>query len=92
MKDETQEIPPEVKLAMSVSPVKREYAAWRVVAYRPDGSYYFVPNNRGNDYALERNAKKAAEWHNCRFKGRTEANGFAVVKRIRITEAEDGAV
>ena len=82
--EEIQEIPPDIKLAMAVSPVRREYLAWRVVAYKPDGSYYFVPNNSGYDYKLKRNAENAARrYNNCHYR-----SVFAVVKWIKIVEAE----
>ena len=32
--EEVQEIPSDIKLAMMVSPVRQEYLAWRVVAYK----------------------------------------------------------
>ena len=82
--EEVQEIPPDIKLAMSVSPVRQEYSAWRVVAYKSDGSYYFVPNNNGYDYKLKRNAENAARLHNNMHR----ESVFAVVKRIRIVETE----
>lgn len=82
--EEVQEIPPDIKLAMAVSPVRQEYLAWRVVAYKPDGSYYFVPNNKGYDYKLKRNAEKEAHRHNNWHHGSV----FAVVKRIKIVETE----
>ena len=82
--EEVQEIPPDIKLAMSVSPVRQEYLAWRVVAYKSDGSYYFVPNNNGYDYKLKRNAENAARIYNNIRRGSV----FAVVKRIKIVETE----
>ena len=82
--EEIQEIPPDIKLVMSVSPVRQEYLAWRVVVYKPDGSYYFVPNNSGYDYKLKRNAENAARHHNNMHRGSV----FAVVKRIKIVETE----
>ena len=82
--EEVQEIPPDIKLAMAVSPVRQEYLAWRVVAYKPDGSYYFVPNNKGYDYKLKRNAENEARRHNNWNRGSV----FAVVKRIKIVETE----
>ena len=81
--EEVQEIPPDIKLAMAVSPVRQEYSAWRVVAYKPDGTYYFVPNNSGYDYKLKRNAEQAACRHN-----RWQHTSFAVVKRIKVVETE----
>lgn len=84
MEEEVQEIPPDIKLAMAVSPVRQEYSAWRVVAYKPDGSYYFVPNNKGYDYKLKRNAENEARRHNNWHRGSV----FAVVKRIKIVETE----
>ena len=84
MENETREIPPDIQLAMSVNPVKREYFAWRVVAYKADGSYYFVPNNSGYDYKLKRNAEAEAVRHTSWHHG----DVFAVVKRIKISETE----
>lgn len=82
--EEIQEIPSDIKLVMAVNPVRQEYLAWRVVAYKPDGSYYFVPNNKGYDYKLKRNAENEARRYNNQYRGSV----FAVVKRIKIVETE----
>lgn len=82
--EEIQEIPSDIKLVMAVNPVRQEYLAWRVVAYKPDGSYYFVPNNKGYDYKLKRNAENEARRYNNQYRGSV----FAVVKRIKIIETE----
>lgn len=82
--EEIQEIPSDIKLVMAVNPVRQEYLAWRVVAYKPDGSYYFVPNNKGYDYKLKRNAENEARRYNNQYHGSV----FAVVKRIKIIETE----
>lgn len=82
--EEIQEIPPDIKLVMAVNPVRQEYLAWRVVAYKPDGSYYFVPNNKGYDYKLKHNAENEARRYNNRYSGSV----FAVVKQIKIVETE----
>jgi len=83
MENEIQEIPPNIQLVMSVNPVRQEYCAWRVVAYNPDGSWYFVPNNSGYDYKLKRNAEQAARRHN-----NWQHASFAVVKKIKVAETE----
>lgn len=84
------EIPPELAVRIAAGgPVRKEYETWRVVAYNSDGSWYFVPNNRGYDYKLRRNAEKEAErCIACRLAS------YAVAKRIKVVEAEvlDGAV
>lgn len=85
MENEIQEIPPDIQLVMSVNPTRREYCAWRVVAYKPDGSWYFVPNNSGYDYKLKRNAEQAARRHNNWYWQHAD---FAVVKKIKVTETE----
>ena len=82
--EEIQEIPSDIKLVMAVSPVRQEYLAWRVVAYKPDGSYYFVPNNKGYDYKLKCNAENEARRYNNQYRGSV----FAVVKRIKVVETE----
>ena len=82
--EEIQEIPSDIKLVMAVNPVRQEYLAWRVVAYKPDGSYYFVPNNKGYNYKLKRNAENEARRYNNQHHGSV----FAVVKRIKIIETE----
>jgi len=82
--EEIQEIPPDIKLVMAVNPVRQEYLAWRVVAYKPDGSYYFVPNNKGYDYKLKHNAENEARRYNNQYRGSV----FAVVKRIKVVETE----
>jgi len=82
--EEVKEVPSDIKLAMAINPVKREYFAWRVVAYKSDGSYYFVPNNSGYDYKLKRNAEAEAARHTRWHHG----DVFAVVKRIKIIETE----
>lgn len=82
--ENSQEIPSDIKLVMAVNPVKRQYEAWRVVAYRRDGTWLYVPNHKGLDYMLERNAAKEAERYNNVYAG----VAFAVVKKIKITESE----
>lgn len=83
MDENKQDVPAEISIAMAVSPVQFKYEAWRVVAYRPDGSYYFVPNNKGDDYKLKHNAEKEARRHNNWCK-----SAFAVVKRVKVSVSE----
>jgi len=83
MENEIQEIPPDIQLVMSVNPVRQEHYAWRVVAYKPDGSWYFVPNNSSYDYKRKYNAEQAARRHN-----NWQHASFAVVKKIKVTETE----
>lgn len=83
MEDKIQEIPSDIQLVMSVNPVRQEYCTWRVVAYKPNGSWYFVPNNRGYDYKRKYNAEQAAYRHN-----NWQHMDFAVVKRVKVTETE----
>ena len=82
--ENNQEVPLDIKLVMAVNPVKRQYEAWRVVAYRSDGTWFYVSNRSGLDYKLERNAAKEAERYNNVYAG----VAFAVVKKIKITESE----
>ena len=83
MENKLQEIPPDIQLVMLVNSVRREYCAWRVVAYEPDGSWYFVPNNSGYDYKRKYNAEQAACLHN-----NSHSESFAVVKKVKMTEIE----
>ena len=83
MENKIQEIPPDIQFVMSVNPVRREYCAWRVVAYKSDGSWYFVPNNNGYDYKRKYNAEQAACLHNNRH-----SESFVVVKKVKMTEIE----
>jgi len=75
---------------MAVNPVKREYEAWRVVAYNTDGTWFYIPNKQGEDYKLERNARKGAEaWNRTHWPSpRWCRPSFAVVKRVKIAESE----
>ena len=77
--------PPAVELAMAVNPVSTSEETWRVVVYRPDGSFFFWGNRSGPDWKTRRNAEKEAASYNAAW---SRAGEFAVVRRVRVTVEE----
>ena len=75
---------PTWKVMIDLNPVHEEYTAWRVVSYKPDGTYTFVPTSgNGPDFKTQKNAESTAKMMNARY-----PRCKTVVKQVKVKVEE----